>query len=89
MHLLLFGTGCDSCREIARNIETAIASSSHEVIFEKSTDLHRMLSFGVQSTPSVVLEGKVISVGRKLSVDEIIVAFDTAARQDSTALRSC
>lgn len=82
MHILLFGTGCDSCRIIAENIEEAIRLCDHDVTFEKSSDLHLMLSHGVKSTPSVLLEGKIISVGGKLSVEEIMNALDTAARSD-------
>jgi len=80
MHLLLFGTGCDSCRELAATIDEAIRRSNYHVTFEKTSDLHRMLSYGIQSTPSVVLEGNVISVGKKLSVDEVMSALETAAR---------
>lgn len=82
MHILLFGTGCDSCRTLAENIEKAISLSPYEITFEKSSDLPRMLSYGVQSTPSIVLEGTIISVGKKLSVEEIMSAFDTAACVD-------
>lgn len=82
MHILLFGTGCDSCRAIAENIEEAIRLSHHDITFEKSSDVYHMLSYGVKSTPSVLLEGKIISVGQKLSVEEIINALDTAAHSD-------
>lgn len=87
MHLLLFGTGCDSCRELAATIDEAIRRCEYTVTFEKTSDLHRMLSYGIQSTPSVVLEGQVLSVGKKLSLEEVISALDTAARRASEALQ--
>lgn len=71
MHIILFGTGCDSCRELARNIEEAINLCEHEVTFEKTSDLNRMLSYGIKSTPSVVVNEKVISVSKPLSIEEI------------------
>ena len=72
MKIILFGTGCDLCREIADNIETAIGASAQNVDFEKTSDLVRMLSYGIQSTPSVVIDGRVVSVSKPLSVEEII-----------------
>lgn len=78
MHIILFGTGCDSCRELASNIEKAINLCEHEITFEKTSDLNQMLSCGVQSTPSIVLNGKIISVGQKLSVEDIIDLFNTS-----------
>ena len=76
IHLLLFGTGCDLCREIAANIETAIASLPCRVEFEKSSDLRRMLSCGAKSTPSLVIDGTVVSVSRPLGVEEITALLE-------------
>lgn len=76
MKIILFGTGCDLCREIAGNIETAIAASAHDVDFEKTSDLAQMLSHGIQSTPAVVIDGRVVSVSKPLSVEEVIALMD-------------
>jgi len=73
MHIILFGTGCDSCMEMAHQIENAIKAANIPVEFEKSNDLHRMLSYGIKSTPAVVVNGKVVSVGKKLSTEEIMI----------------
>lgn len=71
MKIILFGTGCDSCREIAKNIETAIKLANYEVEFEKTADIHEMLSYGIKSTPSVVIDSHVVSVSKHLDVEEI------------------
>ncbi len=71
IHIILFGTGCDLCREIASRIETAIPLSGCDVRFEKSADLHRMLSCGVKSTPSLLLEGEIVSEPAEMGVEEI------------------
>ncbi|MGD9971148.1 MAG: thioredoxin family protein [Sulfuricurvum sp.] len=71
MHIILFGTGCDLCREIASNIETVLSKIDEPVTFEKTSDLHRMLSFGIKSTPSVVIDDRVVSTSRSLSLEEI------------------
>lgn len=71
MQIILFGTGCDLCREIAHNVEIVIASLKQPVEFEKTSDLSRMLSYGVQSTPALVIDGEVVSVSQPLSIAEI------------------
>lgn len=76
MRIILFGTGCDLCREIAENIETAIASAPYPVDFEKTTDLRRMLDYGIKSTPSVVIDDQVVSVSEPLDVQDIIAFMD-------------
>jgi protein-disulfide isomerase len=72
MQIILFGTGCEMCREIAHNIETAITSMDKEIHFEKTSDLHRMLSYGIKSTPSVVINEKIVSVSTYLSIDDVL-----------------
>lgn len=76
MKIILFGTGCDLCREIAANIETAILSSPCPIDFEKTSDLSRMLGYDIKSTPSVVIDDQVVSVSRALEVEEITVLIE-------------
>jgi len=76
MHIILFGTGCDSCMEMAKQIEIAIKNTQTPKNFEKSNDLHRMLSYGIKSTPALVVNDKVVSVGKKLSSEEIMSFLD-------------
>lgn len=77
MTIILFGTGCDLCREIAANVESAIAQSGLSITFEKTSDLERMLTFGIQSTPSLVIDGRVASVSKPLSITEIVSLIRT------------
>lgn len=71
MTIVLFGTGCDLCREIAVQIESLIPLLDEDIQFEKSMDLERMLQMGVKSTPSLVINGKVIVMRGSLTMDEI------------------
>ena len=40
---------------------------------EKVEDIMKIMSYGVTSTPALVVDGKVKSSGKLLSVDEIIL----------------
>jgi hypothetical protein len=50
--------------------ETQVSKSS--VIIEKIADLKEIMAYGVMSTPALVIDEKVVSVGRLLSVTDVI-----------------
>jgi len=88
MKIILFGTGCDLCREIAKNIEIAIETYGKEIEFEKSSDLHRMLSYGIKSTPSVVIDEEIVSVSAPLSIEEAFSLICRAGNYSRTRQES-
>lgn len=71
MTIILFGTGCDLCREIAANVELAIERSGHDISFDKTADIERMLSCGIKSTPSLMINEEIVSISQPLSAEEI------------------
>ncbi len=67
----ILGTGCQKCVKLAKNAEEAVKGTGEEYEIEKITDLTKIMSYGVMMTPGLVLNGKVVSVGKVLSPDEI------------------
>ena len=67
----ILGTGCEKCVKLAKNAEEAVKDKATEYTIEKVTDLTKIMSYGVMMTPGLVVEGKVVSVGKILSPDEI------------------
>lgn len=67
----ILGSGCPKCRAL----ENATILAMKELNINKSiyhvTDFEEIASYGVMSTPALVVDGKVVSVGKVLSVDEI------------------
>jgi predicted thioredoxin/glutaredoxin len=45
---------------------------------KKVEDIVEIMSYGVMSTPALVLDGKVVSSGKVLSVDEIVELMQKA-----------
>jgi small redox-active disulfide protein 2 len=72
MKIEILGTGCAKCKTLEENTKRAIAQIGgfHEV--KKVEDIVEIMNYGVISTPSLVVDGKVISIGKTLSVDEIV-----------------
>ena len=67
----ILGTGCPKCKLLFANAEEAIQSAGIEAQIEKVEKIVDILKFGVMSTPALVVDGQVKSVGKVLSPDEI------------------
>ncbi len=59
----VLGTGCANCKTTLKLIEEAAAAKGVAVHIEKVEDLKDIMSYGVMSTPGVVLDGKVVHAG--------------------------
>jgi small redox-active disulfide protein 2 len=71
MKIEILGSGCSNCVKLAKNAEEAVKAAGVECEVEKVTDFGRIMGYGVMSTPALVIDGKVKSVGKMLSVDDI------------------
>ncbi len=68
----ILGTGCPKCEKLAANAESAAKESGKEYELEKVTDINEIIAHGVMMTPGLLLDGRVVSVGKVLSVPEIV-----------------
>lgn len=59
----VLGTGCANCRNTVALIEAVAKERGAEIILEKIEDLPAIMSYGVMSTPGVVVDGKVVHAG--------------------------
>ena len=69
--LQILGTGCPSCNRLAELTKQAATEMNVEFEMEKVTQIDRILSFDVASTPALVVDGEVKVVGRVPSVAEL------------------
>lgn len=67
----VLGPGCAKCEQLMKNAEEAVAASGVEATVEKITDINTIVGFGVMTTPAVVVDGEVKSVGRVPTAAEI------------------
>ncbi len=71
MKIEILGTGCAKCKALEENAKQAVAKSGKFALIEKVEDITKIMEYGVMSTPGLVIDGKVVSTGKLLSVDEI------------------
>ncbi len=71
MQIKVLGTGCANCRNTVALIEQAALSKGLPVEIIKVEDLKDIMSYGIMSTPGVVIDGKVVHAGGIPSRDKI------------------
>jgi small redox-active disulfide protein 2 len=70
-NIKVLGTGCANCKTTLRLIEEAASAKGVKVKLEKVEDMAAILSYGIMSTPGVVIDGKVVHAGGVPSRDKI------------------
>ena len=71
MEIKILGTGCNKCEKMEANTRTAIKELGMEASIVKVEDLVQIMRYGVMSTPGFVIDDKVKSVGKVLTVAQI------------------
>ena len=70
MIIKILGAGCDKCDISYDNATKAIAELGSKARVERVEDLVTMMKYGVMSTPGIVVDEKVVMVGRIPEVEE-------------------
>ena len=76
MKIEVLGTGCAKCIQLEAVVKEAIAQSGQFVQLEKVDDIMKIMEYQVVSTPGLVIDGKVVSTGKVLSVDEVVALMN-------------
>ena len=71
MKLQILGTGCAKCNALTQATEQAAQTLGLPYELEKVTDLQRIISFGVMTTPALVVDGKVKVAGKIPNLNEL------------------
>ncbi|MFA7319256.1 MAG: thioredoxin family protein [Parcubacteria group bacterium] len=71
MHIKILGTGCPNCQRLEANTKQAIQELKLEATMEKVTEIQDIMSYGVMSTPALVVDEKVETAGRIPDIGEI------------------
>lgn len=71
MEIKILGMGCPRCDEVMRRTMNALAELNVPASVQKVKDLKEISSYGVLSTPGLVINNDVKAQGRIPSVEEI------------------
>jgi small redox-active disulfide protein 2 len=67
----VLGPGCANCTTLEKRTHDALAATGISATVEKVTDFAEIASYGVMSTPALVIDEHVVISGRVPRVDEI------------------
>jgi small redox-active disulfide protein 2 len=71
MDIKVLGTGCSNCKNTIALIEQIAREKGTSITLAKVEELRDIMSYGVMSTPGVVIDGKVVHAGGVPSRDKI------------------
>lgn len=64
MDIKILGSGCSNCAKLEKVTKDAIAELGIVAHVEKVEDIQGIMSYGVMSTPALVINGEVKLVGK-------------------------
>lgn len=67
----VLGAGCKSCHEQYENAKAAVKALGLQVEVEYITDMQKVMEYGVMSMPALVVNEKVVAMGKVLKPAEV------------------
>lgn len=67
----VLGAGCSSCHQLYENAKEAVKNMGLNLEAEYITDMAKVTEYGVMRVPALVVNGKVVSVGKVLKPGEV------------------
>lgn len=71
MTIKVLGAGCASCHTLLENTQTAVATLGLGVDVEYVTDMAKIAGYGVMSVPALVINEKVVTMGKVLKPEDV------------------
>lgn len=68
----VLGSGCKKCNQLEESTKEALAQLGMDTTVDHVTDFAEIATYGVMSTPALVVDGKVVSMGKVLSTEEAV-----------------
>jgi len=71
MEIKILGTGCPKCKTLDKTVRDLVEKEQIQATIIKVEDIMEIMSYGIMSTPALVVNGKVEIKGRVPSYEEI------------------
>ena len=78
LEIKILGVGCTSCQSMLNDVTRILARNDMDANVEYVQDIERILSYGVMSTPVLVVDGQILMTGQR-GASKIEAALKTAA----------
>ncbi len=71
MNVKVLGGGCRKCETLLENTKEAIKNAGIEAEVEYITDFAVIGAYGIMSTPALIVDEKIVSMGKALKSSDI------------------
>ena len=71
MNIKILGPGCANCQTLERNVHDAAKGLNIEAYITRVEDIMDIMKYNVLSTPGIVIDEKLVSSGRVLTVKQL------------------
>lgn len=71
MEIKVLGTGCSSCKALYEAVKQVVSEMGIVANVIKEEDIMKIMSYNVMRLPALVVDEKVVSFGKKLTVNEV------------------
>lgn len=71
MIIKILGSGCKNCVTLTENTKAAIKEMGIDAEIIKVTDFKDIMTYGVMSTPALIIDERVMSFGKVLKTKDI------------------
>ncbi len=68
----VLGSGCAKCNQLEAAAKEALEQLGMDTAIDHVTDFSQIAAYGVMSTPALVVDGKVVSLGKVLKTEEVV-----------------
>jgi small redox-active disulfide protein 2 len=73
MEIKVCGPGCANCTKAEKVVKEVMAEAGIDAQVHKVTDFAEMAKLGVLSTPAIVINGKIMCVGKVPTKNEVLL----------------
>lgn len=74
----VLGSGCAKCNQLEAATVAALEQLGMDPTIDHVRDFAQIASYGVMSTPALVVDGKVVSYGKVLKTEEVVAILKKA-----------
>jgi len=68
----VLGSGCAKCNELEANTKAALEQLGMDAKIDHVKEFAEIATYGVMTTPALVIDGKVVAYGKVLKTEDIV-----------------